>query len=58
MCLRVSYQAQAGTRSDEKQITCNKMIYRWVIIFCGEVTQIIFFIKKDCDSTELGEFSK
>lgn len=58
MCLRVSYQAQTGTRSDKKQITCNKMIYRWVIIFYREVTQIIFLIKIECHSIEPGELSK
>lgn len=58
MCLRVSYQGQTGTSSDKKQITCNKMIYRWVIIIYRELKQIIFFRKRECNSVELEELPK
>lgn len=58
MCLKVSYQGQTGTTSDKKQITCNQMIYRWVIIFHREITQIVFFGKRVCYSTELEELAK
>lgn len=34
------------------------MIYRWVIIFYREVTQIIFFIKSEYNYVELGELSE
>lgn len=32
MCLRVSYQAQTGTRNDKTQITYSKMICRWDVL--------------------------
>lgn len=32
MCLRGPYQAQTGTRNDKTQITCRKMICRWIIL--------------------------
>lgn len=34
------------------------MIYRWVIIIYRELTQIIFFRKRERNSIELGELPK